>query len=134
MKPIIGLIGHKFLQTPLFTISHASQCKAYTHENNATKYTSSKEVINYRKSVIMSDSSKSTFKRQSIVDAITPSGADQAEFGPATTHGAGTGNKTSDFRKDSLRGSTVEGIGKMLHSDGLIAKGQNLRKKEGWEG
>ncbi|KAK8097871.1 uncharacterized protein PG998_013357 [Apiospora kogelbergensis] len=90
----------------------------------------------------MSDSSKPTSKRQSIVDAITPSGADQAEFGPATTHGTGTGNKTLGVLlanrynppPDSVRGSAVEGIGKMLHIDGLVAKGQNLRKKEGWEG
>ncbi|KAK7931341.1 hypothetical protein PG985_002053 [Apiospora marii] len=73
-------------------------------------------------------------KRRSITDAITPAGADQAEFGTATTHGAGTGNKTSDFRKDSLRGSAVESIGKLVGKDGLVAKGQDMRKKEGWEG
>ncbi|KAK7991896.1 hypothetical protein PG996_013091 [Apiospora saccharicola] len=83
----------------------------------------------------MSNSPTSTTsKRRSITDAITPSGADQAEYGSATTHGAGTGNKTSDFRKDSLRGSAVESIGKLLNKDGLVAKGQDMRKKEGWEG
>ncbi|KAK7943073.1 uncharacterized protein PG986_012186 [Apiospora aurea] len=82
----------------------------------------------------MPDSPTATSKRRSITDTITPSGADQAEFGPATTHGTGTGNKTSEFRKDSLRGSAVESIGKMLHKEGLVAKGQDMRRKEGWEG
>ncbi|KAF2995572.1 hypothetical protein E8E13_004268 [Curvularia kusanoi] len=62
-------------------------------------------------------------------------------YGSASTAGAGWGNKTGSFGdshergsgggKDSVVGKIVEGVGRVVHSEGLVGKGRGMREGAG---
>ncbi|KAF7533547.1 hypothetical protein G7054_g6981 [Neopestalotiopsis clavispora] len=69
--------------------------------------------------------------KKRITDPIVP---DKPRAGSAMTHGTGHGNKTGEYRRDSLRGQAMEGIGKLVHNQGLQERGHEMRRKSGYEG
>lgn len=78
----------------------------------------------------MADQTTDLSLKQRVASSVS---ASEAKHGSGMTDGAGHGNKTGEFRKDSLRGQTLEGIGKLVHNEGLQKKGHELRRKSGYE-
>ncbi|KAI1851214.1 hypothetical protein JX265_006172 [Neoarthrinium moseri] len=81
----------------------------------------------------MAESEQKKPLKERIADKIVPNS--EARTGSGMTDGVGHGNKTSDgYRKDSIRGKAMEGIGSVVNHEGLQSKGQDLRRQSGWEG
>ncbi|KAK9416306.1 putative GTP-binding protein YPTC4 [Seiridium unicorne] len=100
--------------------------------DSAVRKPTTQEQMTYRecyaKSLFQQKEDLSLKKR--ITNPILP---DEPQAGSAMTHGAGHGNKTGEFRTDSVRGKAIQGLGKLIDHDGLQGKGHELRRKSGYE-
>ncbi|KAH9866620.1 hypothetical protein J1614_008312 [Plenodomus biglobosus] len=54
-------------------------------------------------------------------------------MGSGSTAGAGYGNKTASFgeSKDSALGKVMEKVGYVVHSEGIVEKGREMRREKG---